>query len=411
MVDPATAPDCEFHGLSAGGGVLAQMAVDNGGWETDLTVDTGVLIESSSSRADLPGERTIDVRIQTDTGDSGHLYTYGNGSLSTSFGDVICEVNGSDIITYTVEEMGGSAEDFVISWAIEPNPLTTGASDAYRSDLWVHNIDQDTWEHATATHAESTATAEDMVWLGSAPGSDQFTGVAYELRLCSAYHSSTETDETFSAVSSSPTLAGVERIESPVPTRASGVGDDGMYAGPVEAMAAIAVAANDLLMAGPAVNEVCRGAFANDSDLTMVDPDDVDFTMHLEFLRRRPVAPSSNRARVRVFLQQDAVGVAAMDVRCYCANAPGPIAHPSASPDDYERYYVEATRAADDGVGSSGGAWVDLGDVRLARDTQGYCWFWLGFDADSIDYWRIRAWTVEPVQETAGDVPGGGGFG
>jgi len=411
MVDPATAPDCEFHGLSAGGGNLAQMAVDNSGWGTDISVDTGVLVESTSARADLPGERTIDVRVQTDNGDSGYLYTYGNNSLSTSFGDVICEVNGSDIITYTVEEMGGSPEDFLISWATEPNPLTTSAADAYRSDLWIHNLDQDTWEHATATHAVASATGEDMVWLGSAPGTDQFTGVAYELRLSRAYHSSTETAETFVAVSSDPTLAGVERLEFPVPTRATGAGDNEMYMGPIEAVAAKAVAANDLLMAGPSINEVCSGAFANDSTLTMVDPSDADFTMHTEFLRRRPVAPSANRARVRVFLQQDAVGVTSMDVRCYCANAPGPIAHPSASPDDYERYYVTATRAADDGIGSGGGAWVDLGDVRIARDIQGYSWFWLGFDADAIDYWRIRAWTVEPVQETAGDVPGGGGLG
>jgi len=402
-------PDCEFHSESDTGS-LAQLAVDDSGWGDDLVVDTSTVIDTTAARADLPGQRTIDVRAEFDNTDTGYIYNFGNNNLRLdSGGDIVCAVNSSDVITLTCPSVSGSSETFLISWATEANPLTTGASDAYRSDLWIYNEDQLEWNHATATHAIEASTAQDMVWLGSSPGNNIFSGDAYELRLCSAYHSSTELSETFLAQSSAPTLAGIERLEFPVPPVSTYLGHDGMPVGPIEAMSAVAVSRNDLLMAGPIVNEVCTGDWAEDSTWTISDPQGSGYDFHLEFLRRRPISPSIARGRVRVFVQQNAASAETLGIRVYSASAPGPNSQPGASPDDYVPYYVVTTRNADDGTGASGGAWVTVGDVRISRDNDGYSYFWVALLPGSVTDYRIKAWTIEPVRLLAGDVAGGGG--
>lgn len=403
---PGDAPDCEFYGEGS------LPLTDLSGWGTNLTEDGSVAIETSSTRGNHPTHRTVDLLLEMSNANFGTCFQYGDNALEISGTDIDLVVNGSSVLTYTIQNIDGSNANYLVSWATEPNPLTTGASDRSRSELWIYNFDEDTWEHEVVTHAQQASSTEDLVFGGSAPSTDVFDGVISGARLSAGFHSSTETAETFVNTTPAPTLVGETRLEVPVPTRDTGIGDDGMPAGPIEAMVAKAIRSNDLLMAGAIVDEVCTGDWGESSTWTMNDPASSSYVMHLEFLRRRQVPVSCNRLRVRVLVQQDGDGAEELSIRAYSANAPGPISKPANSPEDYVVYSVTEERTADDGTGDTGGAWLTIGTTRVARDKTGCTYVWLGWDLGSLNDVRIRAWKVEPFVDSDPSGPvSGGGFG
>ncbi len=409
---PGDAPDCEVYGESLSG-TLSELATDLSGWATDLTVATDVITEAASQRANITGRRTIDLRVEMDNGDTGYVYRFGTVDIIITTGTVACRANGAAAVSHTIIDIGGSVEDFLISWSTEPNPLTTGAGDAMRSELWISNMTNGTWEASFGTHAvQASQGAAAMTWGGRTTGSSIFTGIIYAYRLSRAFHSSTETAETFVADSAAPTLSGESRLEFPVPTRDTGIGDDGAFVGPVEVMAAKALDSLDLITASPIINELGAGEWGENSTWTMVDPDNAAYSMHFEYLRRRPIPTGINRVRIRAHVQQDGATPQELSLKAYCANGPGPLVTPTMSPMWYQVYSGTVERTADDGTATGAGAWVTIATLQIARDNYGHAWFWLGYDLGSLTDVRINAWTVESVVDLDSNTPGsGGGFG
>lgn len=412
MANPDLAPDAVFS--SDGGPTLASLATDDSGQATNLTAGTNCVYESSSTRADLTDTRTVDFVARFNDTDTGYMFSYHTSRITLSSGgqlDVF--INGSNILSHTIANITAATdEDFVISWATMPNPLTTGAGDAYVSDLHIWNDTLGTYETARTTHPAQTSPGGGgalFIWgASSTGGANAFAGSMTALRLSSACHSSIETANCYIAATSTPTLHGVDKLEFPVPTRDSGIGDDGHFVGPVLAMAAAAQRQNDMRLVGPLVNEVCVGDWAEDSAWTRANG---KYVWHGEFLRRRPVPKQCNRLIFRAHVQQNAASAQDFDIRFISSNRPG-IKSVDGSPPVSETYFGDVTRNADDGTGTTGGAWVESGPVRIALDEYGYTYLWIALDGSSLTDYRIRAWSVEPIYlDDPGGFGGGGGFG
>jgi hypothetical protein len=259
---PQDVEDVVFYGDSATG-TWSELAVDDSGEATNLTAGMTYAYESSSSRANLTTRRTVDVVIDhDDTVASGTLWSWNRGSdidrININSGDTLTLfVDGSSIITHTIENVSATTEEFVISWAMEPNPDSANSSDAMRSELHVYNVDQDTYETSVATHAAPTAGVGDLVFgAQDTSGTGDYDGTITSMRLSSGFHSSTEMYETFVSQSSAPTLVGKALAPMPMPERSQvALGDDGHFAGPIHIMATAAAQNQRALLWSPVVNE------------------------------------------------------------------------------------------------------------------------------------------------------------
>lgn len=414
-IAPEQAPDALFRGDDATG-TWSNLATDDSGQQTNLTAGATWAYESSSSRCDHTGTRTVDYLCTFDDSDTGTMFSYNptsNVSRMTlgSGGVLTMTVNSATAATYTIQNLTAATdEDFIISWTTEVNPLTTGASDAMHSELHIWNTTLGTYETTSFQHAVQTGGAADLIFgARTTGGAGNFSGTTTEIRLSQAFHTSIETSETFIA-QSSVTANGVEKLEWPVPTRDTAIGDDGEFAGPVYMMVGRSLRSNDLRLVSPVVNAVSTSMnWLEDSSWTMTDPDDSNYQIHFEWLMRRPMPPHVNRVTARAFVQQNFTSATSVGWKVYCSNRPGPIIVPAASQSELVVYSNEVTRVADDDTGATGGAWVDFGALRLARDEDGYCYFYMGVYPGSATDYRVVALAIEPHVLADGDVPGGGG--
>lgn len=410
-------PDTLFFGYSATAG--AALATDLSGNATNWTHSTSWIYTANHSEVALQSQFSIEIAALIDSNDSGYLFENlqdtnpTNAIRADGAGDVDFYVAGALMASLDVPSVGATAAQCLIQWSAETNPLTTGSGNLIRHDVRLVNAETNEWTGASFTSAVLTGFdgGSDTTFGAQEPGgSNAFTGTLRTVRLSTHHHTPDEMIACFMETAVEPTLEGVERLEWPVPDVASTLGNDGNFAGPQYLMAARHLRTAQMLLVGPLENEVCTGAWAEDSSWTMDDPDNPGTDMHLEFLRRRPIPPTVNRVIFRVHVQQNGASAANLTVRAYSANAPGPIAHPSQSPDEYVVHSDATTRNADDGAASTGGAWISIGPIRIARDDSGYSYFWLGI-ATSITDRRVRSWAVEPFFDDASDVAGGGDIG
>jgi hypothetical protein len=425
-VSPQDVEDVVFYGDSATG-TWSELAIDDSGEDTNLTAGMTYAYESSSARANLTTRRTVDIVIEhDDTVASGTLWSWNRSSeidrINLNSGDTITVfVDGSSIITHSIANVSATTEEFVISWAMEPNPDTIDSTDAMRSELHVYNVDQSTYETSVATHAAPTAGVGDVVFgAQDTSGTGDYDGTITAIRLSSGFHSSTEMYETFVSQSSAPTLVGKALAPMPMPERSQvALGDDGHFAGPIHIMATAAAQNQRALLWSPVVNDYNRdGDIVNTN---VADGYNVSYSMTNGALVRlghayyRPLPVGCTHVIPRVHIQVDH-GTSAPDtvLSVYSMSQPGPISRPNTSPNQYEEYYVSAVKADDGNTTLGGGDWVTLGKLKIAYDnTLGASYFAVGTnipDGVGSDY-RISAVTLTPVFVEAGDGLGFGGFG
>lgn len=430
MTAPQTIRDTLYYGVSVAGGVYAELATDQSQYLDNQTVGASWHYEPSpASRFNVTAEWTVDVRFTANNADTGRLYNYSNIGLRLIAGGGIEPIlNGGVLSGLTLPGIGAGGEDFLVSWSAEPNPDTTGAADAMRTELRAWNLTDGSYTKAVYFHAARTAGTADQIWWASSTGGlNALTGRPYACRFSSCFHTATETYEELVAASAPPTLAGEERMQTiVVPPNSTGMGDEGQYAGPIALMAAAEVAQNDLRLAGPIVNEnyrsrvTHRGDLVGDEPFTEEDADDVAWGgtyIYLPFRHYRPVPPGANRVRVRVHIQQwRTVGDSDdLIIVAYSMNRPSFHYRPPTSPLALEVHRESVTRNADDGSGGTAGAWVTFDNLRIARDIDGWSYFMLGFrvedagGAGSIhdQLWIVKSFVVDPVFETADEsLPG-----
>lgn len=435
-INPEDAPDCVFHGESATG-VLSELATDLSQWSDSISTATNCIVENESSsslvRFNHRTTRTVEISFTAASSDTGVLFrhrqtTTGNSTQQLTLGAsglLTAVVNDSTANTYTIANWPGlGSATFIVCWTTEPNPLTTGASDAYRSELHIFQTDGSSYELDTFTHAQFQDSPAGRFLYGAqnTGGFNAFSGTILACRMCKFYHSPTETRETWVAQSSAPTLAGVERLPIPVLNRSEiSQLDDGEYAGPAHAMAGEHVKRVDLALAGPIVNEYFTSSgraneFTDPTSFTTYISDgtapreSVTAYTYAQLAFYRPVMPWCNRARVRVFFQQRQSSGVPDNIDMYVFSS-SHISYKRTSqwsPDSVEAYYVTETINSAHGSAADGGEWLEFtNNLKLARDLDGFTYILLGFSETTWtnEFVRIKAVCVTPIIDEGTEEP------
>lgn len=196
----------EFNGkddtrfLSEGGPTLSSLAVDLSQQATDITVGTNCVYDDTDpDRWNVQHPACWELDIEANNTDSGYLFYYENAGdgvlLRMTAGPVIeAYVDGSIVASVTVSGVGGTYERLVVSWSMEANPFTTGASDAVRTELRVFNVTDETYFHDVQTHPAITSAEATAIWGASdTTGFDAYTGRMIRLRFSAGrFHPATE---------------------------------------------------------------------------------------------------------------------------------------------------------------------------------------------------------------------------
>lgn len=419
--------------LLATGAAIINCTTDLSHQADNLTAGAGWVSEADSARWDeatLP--LAVDVVCTANSTDTGYLYSHENAlaglRVSIAAGPVVeVRVNAVLVASVAVTGIAGSREGLVISWSMEANPFTTGAADAVRSEVHVFNTTDGTHFQAAATHEVPVNSSGAAVWgARTTAGGNVYSGVMTTIRWSvGRFHPAAESREDFVGLTAAPSLAFGERREVPVPTRDSGVGAHGYFAGPIYQAAAAALGQVDIRQASPAVSELYRDVVSHDNTPSTVrswpSPDGDGFTFFGMFLVRHPVPKTCNRLQVRVHLQCYRVDVALPDdvlVRCYSMKRPpGPGIANKAGQVAWTRFYQEVTVNSVDGSGTTGGDVYTFDPLWIARDrTTNFTWLALAFLVEDANgggiadqRWRVRSWMVEPgAIDSAGELPLGG---
>lgn len=405
-----TGPDIVFFGESETGD-WTELATNLSGYPSgDFTAGAGwIYVDPFDRAAGTGGTFSFEAVCRFNRDDVCHLMLWDDVYIRIDTQDIVVEAGGG-AQTYTIESCSGAREVFLVTWSMEPNPLTTGAADLMRSEVWIYNYDDDAWEGFMWTHALATMSnaAELIVGASSIAGADAWVDEIYAVRIGRYFHASSENRTVFVEEPSTPTLHGVDRLEWPVPTSDSGLGNDGEFAGPVYAMAAKHTHSQDMRLHGPLVNVIGSGAWSDESTWTTPDHDDANYQLHLETLERVPVPPGCNRVHVRAHVQVNGT----VRFKAWVGNGPGYLSKPAPTPAaiTVDQTTVAVTVAAAHGTGDTGGQWIDLDVLFVEPDGDGYIYVvLLAFDFVPVSTWRWRAWNVEPLLDTTQDVIGGGG--
>ncbi len=153
-------------------------------------------------------------------------HSFGVGAMCyqirVTVGGVVEFINTSGTLaSVTVPSVAVASRSCVVAWSTEPNPLTTGAGDALRSDFYVYNSFTDEVVYDTATHAVVAAHASATLTVGGV-----FTGgiltLAYTpaidaVRISCRFHTGTETREHFVAQTAAPSNTGLAACQQAVP--------------------------------------------------------------------------------------------------------------------------------------------------------------------------------------------------
>jgi hypothetical protein len=401
------------------GGTYAQLATDLSQYADNQTVAAwGHYEPSPASRFNVTTSWTVEVVVEVDNTDTGRFFTYSNMSLRLSAGGAVEPIlNGGVLTGITLPGIGAGAARYVIAWATELNLLTTGAGDALRTELRAWNTATGAYTQVTYTHAARTAGTADFIWWASSTGgANAFSNSPEACRFSAGrFRSATETAEDFVALTSAPTITGQSRIELVVPEPGSDLADASYFAGPVLASCAAAVSLADLRMLSPIVNESYlqrttlsgSGLTGTPSQWKRIGPDQ-DYTLLGSHLFSRRVPARVDRLKVRVQLQQwRTSGVTAdeVHVRVWSMNRPPqPVGNDVV---DHDHALVLQTChdsiATSHGSGASAGEWLDLGLLRVARNSRGRTWLvvalWIENLSGAVANNRVRlqAVTIEPV--------------
>lgn len=423
--EPNAKDDTRFYSTTSAG-----LEVDLSHQADDILVGTNSYYESGAQARWDVYPCTIELDLTFNDTDTGYLYTYEVGGQGVRIvlaanGVIDAYVDGSSVAQVTVPDIDAGGDNVIVSWSMEANPRTTGASDALRSELRVFNIDDSSYTQDVATHAQPTSVSSTVVWLArTSGGSAAFTGTANSLRFSfGRFHPAAEAREDLVGLTTAPSLDLETRLEVPVPTRASGIGAHDYFAGPVYKFVSAGLGQSDLRQAGyiwaehftddPDQDE----SFPTNRDLAV--PDAAGFTLLGQYMVARPVPKTCNRLKIRVQVQAwrtDANPADDIVIRAYVMNRPPiPAANLPAPHPAWDRRFASVTVNANDGSGTTGGDWYEFDLLEVVRTPGGGGTIvGLAFDVQdaggagptSAQRWKVRAWTGEPgLEEVDGGLP------
>lgn len=416
-LSPVSKGDLAFLCLPAGLGA-ASAIVDASEQRTNLVNNTTYVSEAASVRTALGSPRTVVVVVDMTSGDTGRLLQHGSSDVAVSYAvhktstTVSCAENNIVRVSVTVPGLAAGSRKVLVHWAQRADGTQV------RSELAVYNFVTGEWAFATAVHAAFAPTPTDKLTIGAGSlGNSAYSlGMAafYAVAIGRRFHSTTETVIDFIAVPVPPAMP--EQRRTPLrtwPSAEVGFAAEGHLAGPQYLHAVGATRDADSRLVTPLVNLIITHPHsevqAPTARYNLAAPGAVAYRLSTRWLWHAWPSPMVNAARVRIHVAiTGAGGVCPIYFRMFSiANLP--MGQPNPPPLSYYAT-TEAVIASSTGTD---GVWLDLGQVRLARDDGGMTALALALDfnhgvADAFGTSvKIRAVTVEPLFADFGS----GGYG
>jgi hypothetical protein len=230
--DPQDRACIRFYGED-GGTSLANLAVDIGQYETDLTVGAGtdcVYAASPATRLNIGVPRTIALQITTVTTTNSVLWNHGTSTerdrLRVEASNYEYAIGGTTAVI-TAPVPAGTSQIVVLR--SESNPGTTGASDAVKATLEIYDVTNSVLTRYTVDHAARSLPTADFVFLAVASdGTNSYIDAGGEceaIRFSSRAVPFTEIAQDWIASLSDPTTSAKLQRQGMAVTEDSGIGD------------------------------------------------------------------------------------------------------------------------------------------------------------------------------------------
>lgn len=403
------------------GAGAAALAVDVGQERTNLTNNTTYVSESPSARTAISAPREVAIVVDLTNASSGVLVFHGNAGgygyrVRVNSGAIEVSESALLLVSVTIPDMAAGARACLVSWCQRVENLDVV------SEVAVCNLVTGAWAFGTATHAANTSATDTLVIGAGFAGSSAFSGgvTAFrKVRISRRFHSTTEQSEDFVSESSPPAMTGRRRV--PMLTGPSDellISNQGQLAGPSFLWALAATRQADTRTVTPLVNVVPKVPYLETSDYQperyfRTAPDAAVYHMPLRYLFHAFTAPKTNHAWVRIHVSAHHVFGGPAICRIYfrgyslanlAVGQPG-MPKPLAWHKTADAVISSPTTAT----------WLDLGALRLSKETSGLTYLALAFsfnlDAggplDAETAFTVNAITAEPYY---GDL-GAGGWG
>jgi len=388
-------------------------------WLTDLTATGLGAYEDPSARAALDGTgdgRALEVACEIRTGTEGWLVRHGGDVASQPYGMFIS--NGlvsffaaAVIVSLSAPNVGAGLQDYIVAANTEPNPETTGAADALRTELLVYDVAGDALAWVVAAHAVFVADPAGAFSIGG-----EWDGATLQkaypdsidgVRISARFHTRVEVREHWVAQTPAPTPQGITAVEGPVlPSDATLAKST---AGPQyqAAAAAMATGRNRHRMVSPAVQCIVSAPPTWEDDLADVIGEgrvhDLDggYQTPLCWLWRRRIPRHCSWVAVRVqwaVWDTDAQPPDLVELRAHTADASPPLAQ--------QQQVKTISRSVDDGTNGVG-VLESFALLYVERDLEGWTWLFLsartdgGSGAGNAAY-SIREISIVPVSTSEG---------
>lgn len=418
------------------------LIVDDGQHGEDLTSGTtyGYLTGGGAGRYTVAGGFCVVARVTLHTTTTRMILNFRDGTVDEftfrmATGSVLrLRINDTTILDVNIPSLPTSptTHTCVVSVCGTPNPLTTGATDAfwYEMRCWNESNSNEVSGNSIAGPAIDISGSPDVVWgAQTTAGANEFTGEIIDLYYGARFHSSIEILRDWITAASAPTLTADAPIEIPVPDTSSGFASSDECVGPALSLAAASLHNNSLLTASPVVNMIPvvqtfqQGTQPDTTRWASDNVQDTDVTWYWvgAYAWYPPVGLNYNKLKCHVHLQAYDSGVSGpytTRVRVYSMSAHPDsldLAIPGESPAEELTYYYDTqSSSTDHGSGATGGEWLTFSSFPIARAPGEEHTFIgvavrivTGSGTPSEHRWRLRAVHVEPVAEEA-DNPGVG---
>lgn len=406
--------DLAFLCEPAGGGA-ASVIVDASEQRTNLTNNTTYCSEANSARTAIDAPRTICVVVDMTT--TSQRFIVHHGSSTTTYGYTIdksgsavrCRENATTRVSVTVPGLTGSARKVLVHWA------QRNYNGSVVSEVAVYNFVTLEWAYGTASHAAFATTPTHTLTIGSSTGGlsayDLGITAIHAVSIGRRFHSTTESSIDYVAVPTPPAMPGRRRVANLTGPSSELPAEEGYFAGPSYLWALAATRDADSRLITPLVNLMIANPYSEVVTPTARyhrnAPGSTVFRLSTRWLWHAWPGPKVNAARCRIHVAVTGfAGVCPVMFRMYSiANLP--VGQPKPPP---LLAYTTTTQTINASTGAAG-VWLDLGQVRLARDDAGMTALALALNfndnlgdayATSV---KIRAVTVEPL---SADLSGGG---
>jgi hypothetical protein len=210
--------------------VTTPITTDLSQWLTDLTASGAGAFEDPAARAAIDGTgdgRSLELIADIDNVQIGWLVRHGEDAANQPYGIKVVAGGAVEfwgdvtvLASISAPSVGGAAASYVVAWSTEPNPQTTGAGDALRSEALVYNVGTTELAWVTFVHAVYTADVAGAFSIGGAWDGgallEPYAPSIDAVRVSARWHTRVETREHFIAQTPAPTILGITAVEAPV---------------------------------------------------------------------------------------------------------------------------------------------------------------------------------------------------